>query len=202
MASPVVVEAWRNREYVLDLYSRMLRDRIIVLDTAIEDWTATMITSQLLFLEQANPWQEIALYINSPGGLISAGLAIYDTMQFIACPVATCCMGQAASMAAVLLAAGSPGRRFSLPHSRIMIHQPHGGYAGQASDIQIHAQEITRLKGLLTDILAEHSRMGREELEPMLDRDTFLSPQEALDLGIIDNIIPARRKTSPFRAGI
>lgn len=159
MASPVVVEAWRNREYVLDLYSRMLRDRIIVLDTAIEDWTATMITSQLLFLEQANPWQEIALYINSPGGLISAGLAIYDTMQFITCPVATCCMGQAASMAAVLLAAGSPGRRFSLPHSRIMIHQPHGGYAGQASDIQIHAQEITRLKGLLTDILAEHSRM-------------------------------------------
>ena len=192
MASPVVVEAWRNREYVLDLYSRMLRDRIIVLDTAIEDWTATMITSQLLFLEQANPWQEIALYINSPGGLISAGLAIYDTMQFIACPVATCCMGQAASMAAVLLAAGSPGRRFSLPHSRIMIHQPHGGYAGQASDIQIHAQEITRLKGLLTDILAEHSSMGREELEPMLDRDTFLSPQEALDLGIIDNIIKKR----------
>lgn len=192
MASPVVVEAWRNREYVLDLYSRMLRDRIIVLDTAIEDWTATMITSQLLFLEQANPWQEIALYINSPGGLISAGLAIYDTMQFIACPVATCCMGQAASMAAVLLAAGSPGRRFSLPHSRIMIHQPHGGYAGQASDIQIHAQEITRLKGLLTDILAEHSGISREELEPMLDRDTFLSPQEALDLGIIDNIIRKR----------
>lgn len=192
MASPVVVEAWRNREYVLDLYSRMLRDRIIVLDTAIEDWTATMITSQLLFLEQANPWQEIALYINSPGGLISAGLAIYDTMQFITCPVATCCMGQAASMAAVLLAAGSPGRRFSLPHSRIMIHQPHGGYAGQASDIQIHAQEITRLKGLLTDILAEHSGISREELEPMLDRDTFLSPQEALDLGIIDNIIRKR----------
>ncbi|WP_302551828.1 ATP-dependent Clp protease proteolytic subunit [uncultured Bilophila sp.] len=192
MASPVVVEAWRNREYVLDLYSRMLRDRIIVLDTAIEDWTATMITSQLLFLEQANPWQEIALYINSPGGLISAGLAIYDTMQFITCPVATCCMGQAASMAAVLLAAGSPGRRFSLPHSRIMIHQPHGGYAGQASDIQIHAQEITRLKGLLTDILAEHSGISREELEPMLDRDTFLSPQEALDLGIIDSIIRKR----------
>lgn len=192
MASPVVVEAWRNREYVLDLYSRMLRDRIIVLDTTIEDWTATMITSQLLFLEQANPWQEIALYINSPGGLISAGLAIYDTMQFITCPVATCCMGQAASMAAVLLAAGSPGRRFSLPHSRIMIHQPHGGYAGQASDIQIHAQEITRLKGLLTDILAEHSGISREELEPMLDRDTFLSPQEALDLGIIDNIIRKR----------
>ena len=192
MASPVVVEAWRNREYVLDLYSRMLRDRIIVLDTAIEDWTATMITSQLLFLEQANPWQEIALYINSPGGLISAGLAIYDTMQFIACPVATCCMGQAASMAAVLLAAGSPGRRFSLPHSRIMIHQPHGGYAGQASDIQIHAQEITRLKGLLTDILAEHSGISLEELEPMLDRDTFLSPQEALDLGIIGNIIRKR----------
>ena len=134
----------------------------------------------------------LALYINSPGGLISAGLAIYDTMQFIACPVATCCMGQAASMAAVLLAAGSPGRRFSLPHSRIIIEQPHGGYAGQASDIQIHAQEITRLKGLLTDILAEHSRMGREELEPMLDRDTFLSPQEALDLGIIDNIIKKR----------
>ena len=192
MALPVVVEAWRNREYVLDLYSRMLRDRIIVLDTAIEDWTATMITSQLLFLEQANPWQEIALYINSPGGVISAGLAIYDTMHCIACPVATCGMGQAASMAAVLLAAGSPGRRFSLPHSRIMIHQPHGGYAGQASDIQIHAQEITRLKGLLTDILAKHSRMGREELEPMLDRDTFLSPQEALDLGIIDNIIKKR----------
>lgn len=192
MAAPVVIDAWRNREYVFDLYSRMLRDRIIVLDTAIEDWTATMITSQILFLEQVNPWQEIALYINSPGGLISAGLAIYDTMQFIACPVATCCMGQAASMAAVLLAAGSPGRRFSLPHSRIMIHQPHGSYAGQASDIQIHAQEISRLKGILTDILAEHSGMGREELEPMLDRDTFLSPREAVDLGLIDGIIAKR----------
>lgn len=192
MAAPVVVDAWRNREYVFDLYSRMLRDRIIVLDTVIEDWTATMITSQLLFLEQENPWQEIALYINSPGGLISAGLAIYDAMQFISCPVATLCMGQAASMAAVLLAAGTPGRRFSLPHSRIMIHQPHGGYAGQASDIQIHAQEINRLKGLLTDILSLHSGMRKEYLEPMLDRDTFLSPQEARDLGLIDSIIIKR----------
>lgn len=192
MAAPVVVDAWRNREYVFDLYSRMLRDRIIVLDTVIEDWTATMITSQLLFLEQENPWQEIALYINSPGGLISAGLAIYDAMQFISCPVATLCMGQAASMAAVLLAAGAPGRRFSLPHSRIMIHQPHGGYAGQASDIQIHAQEINRLKGLLTDILSLHSGMRKEDLEPMLDRDTFLSPHEARDLGLIDSIIIKR----------
>lgn len=192
MAAPVVVDAWRNREYVFDLYSRMLRDRIIVLDTVIEDWTATMITSQLLFLEQENPWQEIALYINSPGGLISAGLAIYDAMQFISCPVATLCMGQAASMAAVLLAAGAPGRRFALPHSRIMIHQPHGGYAGQASDIQIHAQEINRLKGLLTDILSLHSGMRKEDLEPMLDRDTFLSPQEARGLGLIDSIIIKR----------
>ena len=192
MAAPVVVDAWRNREYVFDLYSRMLRDRIIVLDTVIEDWTATMITSQLLFLEQENPWQEIALYINSPGGLISAGLAIYDAMQFISCPVATLCMGQAASMAAVLLAAGAPGRRFASPHSRIMIHQPHGGYAGQASDIQIHAQEINRLKGLLTDILSLHSGMRKEDLEPMLDRDTFLSPQEARDLGLIDSIIIKR----------
>ena len=192
MAAPVVVDAWRNREYVFDLYSRMLRDRIIVLDTVIEDWTATMITSQLLFLEQENPWQEIALYINSPGGLISAGLAIYDAMQFISCPVATLCMGQAASMAAVLLAAGAPGRRFALPHSRIMIHQPHGGYAGQASDIQIHAQEINRLKGLLTDILSLHSGMRKEDLEPMLDRDTFLSPQEARELGLIDSIIIKR----------
>lgn len=192
MAAPVVVDAWRNREYVFDLYSRMLRDRIIVLDTVIEDWTATMITSQLLFLEQENPWQEIALYINSPGGLISAGLAIYDAMQFISCPVATLCMGQAASMAAVLLAAGAPGRRFALPHSRIMIHQPHGGYAGQASDIQIHAQEINRLKGLLTDILSLHSGMRKEDLEPMLDRDTFLSPQEARELGLIDSILVRR----------
>lgn len=192
MAAPVVIDAWRNREYVFDLYSRMLRDRIIVLDTVIEDWTATMITSQLLFLEQENPWQEIALYINSPGGLISAGLAIYDTMRFIAAPVATLCMGQAASMAAVLLAAGAPGRRFALPHSRIMIHQPHGGYAGQASDIQIHAQEINRLKGLLTDILSLHSGMRKEDLEPMLDRDTFLSPQEARDLGLVDGILVRR----------
>lgn len=189
MAAPVVIDAWRNREYVFDLYSRMLRDRIIMLDTVIEDWTATMITSQLLFLEQVNPWQEIALYINSPGGLISAGLAIYDAMQFISCPVATLCMGQAASMAAVLLAAGAPGRRFSLPHSRIMIHQPHGGYTGQASDIQIHAQEINRLKLLLTEILSSHSGMDRETLEPMLDRDTFLSPWEARELGLIDKII-------------
>ncbi len=192
MAAPVVVDAWRNREYVFDLYSRMLRDRIIVLDTVIEDWTATMITSQLLFLEQENPWQEIALYINSPGGLISAGLAIYDAMQFISCPVATLCMGQAASMAAVLLAAGAPGRRFALPHSRIMIHQPHGGYAGQASDIQIHAQEINRLKGLLTDILSLHSGMRKEDLEPMLDRDKFLTPQEARELGLIDSILVRR----------
>ena len=192
MAAPVVVDAWRNREYVFDLYSRMLRDRIIVLDTVIEDWTATMITSQLLFLEQESPWQEIALYINSPGGLISAGLAIYDAMQFISCPVATLCMGQAASMAAVLLAAGAPGRRFALPHSRIMIHQPHGGYAGQASDIQIHAQEINRLKGLLTYILSLHSGMRKEDLEPMLDRDKFLTPQEARDLGLIDSILVRR----------
>ena len=192
MAAPVVIDAWRNREYVFDLYSRMLRDRIIVLDTVIEDWTATMITSQLLFLEQENPWREIALYINSPGGLISAGLAIYDAMQFISCPVATICMGQAASMAAVLLAAGAPGRRFSLPHSRIMIHQPHGGYAGQASDIQIHAQEINRLKGLLTDILSLHSGMRKEDLEPMLDRDKFLTPQEAKSMRLIDSIIERR----------
>lgn len=192
MAAPVVIDAWRNREYVFDLYSRMLRDRIIVLDTVIEDWTATMITSQLLFLEQENPWREIALYINSPGGLISAGLAIYDAMQFISCPVATLCMGQAASMAAVLLAAGAPGRRFSLPHSRIMIHQPHGGYAGQASDIQIHAQEINRLKGLLTDILSLHSGMRKEDLEPMLDRDKFLTPQEAKSMRLIDSIIERR----------
>ena len=192
MAAPVVIDAWRNREYVFDLYSRMLRDRIIVLDTVIEDWTATMITSQLLFLEQEKPWREIALYINSPGGLISAGLAIYDAMQFISCPVATLCMGQAASMAAVLLAAGAPGRRFSLPHSRIMIHQPHGGYAGQASDIQIHAQEINRLKGLLTDILSLHSGMRKEDLEPMLDRDKFLTPQEAKSMRLIDSIIERR----------
>lgn len=192
MAAPVVVDAWRNREYVFDLYSRMLRDRIIILDTAIEDWTATLVSGQLLFLEQANPWQEIALYINSPGGLISAGLAIYDAMQFISCPVATLCMGQAASMAAVLLAAGAPGRRFSLPHSRIMIHQPHGGYAGQASDIQIHAQEISRLKTLLTTILAKHSGMSADKLEPMLDRDTFLSPWEARDLGLVDGVIAKR----------
>lgn len=192
MAAPVVIDAWRNREYVFDLYSRMLRDRIIVLDTVIEDWTATMITSQLLFLEQENPWQEIALYINSPGGSVTAGMAIYDTMRFIAAPVATLCMGQAASMAAVLLAAGAPGRRFALPHSRIMIHQPHGGYAGQASDIQIHAQEISRLKMLLTTILAEHSGMSAEQLEPLLDRDTFLSPQEARDLGLVDGILVRR----------
>ena len=192
MAAPVVIDAWRNREYVFDLYSRMLRDRIIVLDTVIEDWTATMITSQLLFLEQENPWQEIALYINSPGGSVTAGMAIYDTMRFIAAPVATLCMGQAASMAAVLLAAGAPGRRYTLPHSRIMIHQPHGGYAGQASDIQIHAQEINRLKGLLTDILSLHSGMRKEDLEPMLDRDTFLSPQEARDLGLVDGILVRR----------
>jgi len=192
MSAPVVVDAWRNREYVFDLYSRMLRDRIIVLDTVIEDWTATMIVSQLLFLEEANPWREVSLYINSPGGLISAGLAIYDAMQFVSCPVATLCMGQAASMAAVLLAAGAPGRRFSLPHSRIMIHQPHGGYTGQASDIQIHAQEISRLKGLLTAILAHHSGRPAQQLEPLLDRDTFLSPGEAQELGLVDHVIRHR----------
>ena len=192
MAAPVVVDTWRSREYVFDLYSRLLRDRIVVLDSVIEDWTATAIVSQLLFLEQMNPWQEIALYINSPGGIISAGFAIYDTMQFISCPVATLCMGQAASMAAVLLASGAPGRRFSLPNSRIMIHQPHGGYTGQASDIQIHAQEINRLKQLLTKILSKHSGLPAEQLEPLLDRDTFLAPDEARELGLIDAIISKR----------
>ena len=192
MIIPTVIETTGRSERAYDIYSRLLKDRIVLLGEEVNDHTAALICAQLLFLESQDPEKEISLYINSPGGSVTAGMAIYDTMRFIAAPVATLCMGQAASMAAVLLAAGAPGRRFSLPHSRIMIHQPHGGYAGQASDIQIHAQEISRLKMLLTTILAEHSGMSAEQLEPLLDRDTFLSPQEARELGLVDGILVRR----------
>lgn len=190
--TPVIMERIDGVERVFDVYSRFLVDRVVVLDTVIDERTATSICGQMLWLEHRNSVDEIALYINSPGGVISSGLAIYDTMTMLKCPVSTCCFGQAASMAAVLLAAGTPGRRFSLPNSRIMLHQPSGGFLGQASDIQIHADEINRLKEILLKILTQHTGKSKAVLEPLLDRDTFLPAKAAKDLGIIDEVLHKR----------
>lgn len=189
---PVVYDMWGHREHSYDIYSRMLRDRVVILDEPVEDKMASILCGQMLFLEQQAPDQEICLYINSPGGVVSAGLAIYDTMNFISCPVSTLCMGQAASMAAILLASGEKGMRYALPNSRIMIHQPTGGFNGQASDAEIHTKEMVRLKGVLNSILAEQTDQPLEKIAELTERDTFLTAEEALELGIIDMILTKR----------
>ncbi|HIC87089.1 MAG TPA: ATP-dependent Clp endopeptidase proteolytic subunit ClpP [Aquificae bacterium] len=189
---PIVVEQTGQGERAYDIYSRLLKDRIIILGQPIDDHVANLIVAQLLYLEADDPEKDIYLYINSPGGVVTAGLAIYDTMQYIKPDVVTICMGQAASMAAVLLAAGAPGKRYSLPHSRIMIHQPLGGFQGQATDIEIHAKEILRLKKMLNEILSKHTGQPIEKIEKDTDRDYFMSPQEALEYGIIDKILEKR----------
>jgi len=186
---PIVIEQSNGYERAYDIYSRLLKDRIVFIGTPIDDTVANTVIAQLLFLESQKDDEDIYLYINSPGGVVTAGLAIYDTMQFIKPDVVTICIGQAASMAAVLLAAGTKGKRFSLPHSRIMIHQPIGGIQGQATDIEIHAKEILRIKQTLNEILSKHTNQPIEKIEQDTDRDNFMTAEEALKYGIIDKII-------------
>jgi ATP-dependent Clp protease protease subunit len=194
MAVPIVIESTGRSERAYDIYSRLLKDRIILLGTPIDDYVASLICAQLLFLESENPEKEIYLYINSPGGAVTAGMAIYDTMQYISSPVATLCMGQAASMGALLLAAGEKGMRYALPNSRIMIHQPLGGYQGQATDIEIHAREILRMKDSLNGILAKHTGQPIEKIAENTERDYFMGPENAKEFGLIDRILTSRRE--------
>ena len=189
---PIVVEQTGRGERSYDIYSRLLKDRIIFIGQEIEDNMANLVIAQLLFLESEDPDKDVFLYLNSPGGVISAGMAIYDTMQYIKCPVSTICAGQAASMAAILLAGGEKGKRTSLPNSRIMIHHPLGGARGQATDIEIQAKEILRMRSLLNDILVQHSGQKLDRIEQDTDRDFFMSPKEALEYGLIDRIIEKR----------
>jgi ATP-dependent Clp protease protease subunit len=191
---PIVIEQTGRTERAYDIYSRLLKERIIFLGTPIDDNIASLVISQLLFLEAEDPNKDIYLYINSPGGIVSSGLAIYDTMQYIKPDVVTTCMGQAASMGALLLAAGTKGKRYALPHARIMIHQPLGGAEGQASDIAIAANEILRIKQVLNEILAEATGKPVEQIEKDTDRNYFMSAQEALDYGIVDKILTSRVK--------
>ena len=191
---PIVIEQTGRGERAYDIYSRLLKDRIIMLGTPIDDHVANLIVAQLLFLEAEDPEKDIYLYINSPGGVVTAGLAIYDTMQYIKPDVVTICLGQAASMGAVLLAAGARGKRFALPHARIMIHQPLGGFQGQATDIEIHAKEILRLKKILNEILSKHTGQPIEKIEKDTDRDFFMSAKEAKEYGLIDKVLTKRGK--------
>ena len=192
VAIPMVIETTGRTERAYDIYSRLLKDRIILLGSAIDDHVASLICAQLLFLESEDPEKEIYMYINSPGGSVSSGMAIYDTMQYISAPVATLCLGQAASMGALLLSAGEKGMRYALPHSRIMIHQPLGGAQGQASDVHIHAQEILRLRDELNDILAGHTGQKLDKIRKDTERDYFMSSEEAVKYGIIDKVMWSR----------
>ena len=189
---PMVVEQSSRGERAYDIYSRLLKERIIFLVGQVNDNVSTLITAQLLFLESENPKKEISFYINSPGGLVTAGLGIYDTMQYIKPPVSTLCIGQASSMGSFLLAAGEKGKRFSLPNSRIMVHQPSAGYQGQATDIEIHAKEILALKNRLNKIYAKHTKRSEEEIKKALERDNFMSPEEAKKFGLIDEVVEKR----------
>ncbi|MEC4735336.1 MULTISPECIES: ATP-dependent Clp endopeptidase proteolytic subunit ClpP [unclassified Wolbachia] len=190
---PIVVEQTSRGERAYDIYSRLVKERIIFVTGPIEDNMASVIVAQLLFLESENPDKDIHMYINSPGGVVTAGLSIYDTMQYIRPDVSTLCIGQAASMGSLLLAAGAKGKRHSLPHSRIMIHQPSGGYQGQATDIEIHAKEILRIKKKLNQIYEKHTGHSLKKIEGMMERDKFLDPIEAMELGLIDKVIAERK---------
>jgi len=189
---PIVIEQSSRGERAFDIYSRLLRDRIIFLGTAITDDVANVIIAQMLFLESEDPDKDIHFYINSPGGLVTAGMAIYDTMQYIKADVSTLCMGQAASMAAVLMAAGVKGKRFALPHVRVMLHQPMGGFQGQATDIDIHAREILRLREELNHILSEHTGKPLDQIQTDTERDFFMSGIQAKEYGLVDEVISAR----------
>jgi ATP-dependent Clp protease, protease subunit len=191
---PMVIEATPRGERAFDIYSRLLRERIVVLSGPIDDVSANLVVAQLLFLESENPDKPVSMYINSPGGIVTAGLAIYDTMNYIKPPVATLCVGQAASMASLLLAAGAPGHRRALPHARILLHQPSGGYQGQATDIRIHTEEILRLRGLINEAYAAHTGQTPQVIGETLERDTFQSAAEALKFGLIDEVIARREE--------
>ena len=189
---PMVVEQSNRGERAYDIYSRLLKERIIFLVGPVNDNVSTLVTAQLLFLESENPKKEISFYINSPGGLVTSGLGIYDTMQYIKPPVSTLCIGQASSMGSFLLSAGEKGKRFSLPNSRIMVHQPSAGYQGQATDIEIHAKEVLALKERLNKIYAKHTRKSDSEIKKSLERDNFMTPLEAKDFGLIDEVVEKR----------
>jgi ATP-dependent Clp protease protease subunit len=185
---PMVVEQTSRGERAFDIFSRLLKERVIFVSGPVEDGMAALVCAQLLYLEAENPKKEIQMYINSPGGVVSSGLAIYDTMQYIRSPVATLCMGYAASMGSFLLAAGAPGQRISLPNARIMVHQPSGGYSGKASDIERHAEDILKIKRRLNEIYAKHTGRTYDEVEEKLDADTFMTPEEARDWGLVDHV--------------
>ena len=197
---PIVVEQTARGERSYDIYSRLLKERVMFITGAIEDYGASLITAQLLFLEAENPKKEISMYINSPGGIVTAGMAIYDTMQYIRPAVQTFCVGQAASAASLLLCAGAKGQRYSLPNSRILVHQPSASYYGQAADIARHAQEIVKLKKRLNEIYARHTGQTVEAVEKALDRDTYMSAEEAKAFGLIDTIMERRPETGDSKA--
>jgi ATP-dependent Clp protease protease subunit len=191
---PMVVEQTARGERAYDIYSRLLKDRLVFIVGPVEDHMANLVVAQLLYLESENPNKDIHLYINSPGGVVSAGLSIYDTMQFINCDVSTICVGQAASMGALLLAGGTKGKRFALPHSRVMVHQPSAGYQGQATDISIHAEEVLALKRRLNEIMAKHTGQDLETIERDLERDNFMGAEEAVEYGLIDTVLASRNE--------
>jgi len=190
---PMVVEQTARGERSYDIYSRLLKERLIFIVGPVEDYTANLVVAQFLYLESENPDKDINLYINSPGGSVTAGLAVYDTMQFINCDVSTICLGQAASMGALLLAGGTNGKRFALPHSRVMVHQPSAGFQGQATDISIHAEEVLELKRRLNAIMSRHTGKPIEQIEQDLDRDNFMDAEEAVKYGLIDTVLAHRK---------
>ncbi len=189
---PMVVEQTNRGERAYDIYSRLLKERIIFLIGPVDDMVASVVCAQLLYLESENPNKDIALYVNSPGGIVSSGLAVYDTIQYIRPDISTVCFGQAASMGSLLLAAGTKGKRYALPHSRIMMHQPSGGFQGQATDIEIHAREILDLKARLNDIYVKHTGQDLKVIEENIERDYFMSPAKAQEFGIIDEVVTSR----------
>jgi ATP-dependent Clp protease protease subunit len=197
---PMVIEQSGRGERAYEIYSRLLKERVVFLVGPVTEMTANLIVAQLLFLESENPEKDISFYINSPGGSVSAGLAVYDTMQFIKPDVSTLCVGQAASMGAFLLAAGAKGKRFALPNSRVMIHQPMGGFQGQASDIEIHAREILYLRGRLNELMAKHTGQKVESIERDTDRDNFLSAEESVKYGLVDRVLLSRSETAAAAA--
>jgi ATP-dependent Clp protease, protease subunit len=196
---PIVIEQTGRTERAYDIYSRLLKDRIVFIGTAIDDMMANIVIAQLLFLQTEDPDKDIHLYINSPGGIVSSGLAIYDTMQYVKPDIGTYCIGQAASMGALLLSAGTKGKRFALPHSRIMLHQPMGGFQGQATDIEIHAREILRMKETLNMIISRHTGQSLEKIQADTDRDFFMSGEEAKEYGIVDGVISSMKEKEKDR---
>ena len=194
--TPIVIEKTGRGERAYDIFSRLLKERIVFLTGPVDDHVASLITAQFLFLEAENPTKDISFYINSPGGIISSGLAVYDTIQYISPRVSPLCIGQAASMGSLLLAAGAEGQRFSVPNARIMIHQPSGGFSGQAADVEIHAREILSLRSRLNDIYVRHTKQALSKIEDAMDRDKFLTPEEAKAFGLIDEVVTSRPKTT------